>query len=316
MTTNSDSPSNQPGDPAVADILPAFSFSFFRVWVLTQSTFTQLVRMRTFYFLLVFVGIILILAGVGLFFEPIEHLVAIKRWSFGAIYVFSMIYSIAATALMLPRDLEDRTLYTILSKPVPRFEYLLGRLLGVILVIGASMLLMFGLMCILIQTKMGGVEEAFVRQLQLAAGGEMITPVDEAAARAEARSHGVSLSLFWGLWGYFLKACIISSITLLISTIASGTLFTIIMSSMVVFIGHFVQLAATQWERGAGVLGGILAKPVKIIFADLKMYDVVDEVATGTALPASQAFELTALGLFYVAIYTLLAQLIFIDKEL
>jgi len=44
-----------------------------------------------------------------------------------------LVYSIAATALLLPRDVEDRTLYTILSKPVPRIEYLLGRLVGVLI---------------------------------------------------------------------------------------------------------------------------------------------------------------------------------------
>ena len=124
--------------------------------------------MKTFYFLLFFVAVILLLAAMGMTYQATEHVASIKRWSFGAIYVFSMIYAIAATSLMLPRDLEDRTLYTILSKPVPRFEYLLGRLLGVISVIGTSMLVMFLLMCVLIMMKMGAIEEEFLHNLQMA----------------------------------------------------------------------------------------------------------------------------------------------------
>lgn len=297
-------------------VLPAFAFSPWRVWVLTQSTFTQLVRMRTFYFLLVFVAIIVALTALGSYYGPIEHLKAIKRWSFGAIYIFSIVFAISATALMLPRDLEDRTLYTILSKPVPRFEYLLGRLLGVILVIGASMLVMFSLMCVLIWLKMGGVEEAYMMRLQVESRGEPLTPQAIAVVQAQIDAAGVTWSLFWALWGYFLKASIIAACTLLISTIASGTLFTIIMSTMVVFIGHFIQLAVSFWEREGGPLSSIISAPFEIIFADLKLFDIADQVITGETLPTSQALELTGLGLFYIAIYTLIAQLIFVDKEL
>ena len=60
----------------------------------------------------------------------------------------------------------------------------------------------------------------------------------------------------------------------------------------------------------------IISAPFEIVFADLKMFDIADQVITGETLPASQALELTGLGLFYIAIYTLIAQLIFIDKEL
>ncbi|MFT5469170.1 MAG: ABC-type Na+ efflux pump permease subunit [Verrucomicrobiales bacterium] len=297
-------------------VLPAFAFSPSRVWVLTQSTFTQLVRMRTFYFLIVFVLIILAVAMLGFLYGPVEHLKAIKRWSFGAIYVFSMIFAISATSLMLPRDLEDRTLYTILSKPVPRFEYLLGKLFGVILVIGTSMLVMFALMCLLVMARMGPVEAVYIQDLQRASGGEPLTPNDFKSVEVQVKAAGVSLNLFWGLWGYFLKASIIAAMTLLISTFATGTLFTIIMSTMIVFIGHFIQLAVGFWEKEGGTLAGIVSAPFEIIFADLKMFDVVDQVITGTSLPFSQALELTGLGLFYIAIYTLIAQVIFVDKEL
>ena len=43
---------------------------------------------------------------------------------------------------MLPKDIEDRTLYTILAKPVPRFEYLMGKLLGMFLLLLVSTLIM------------------------------------------------------------------------------------------------------------------------------------------------------------------------------
>ena len=56
----------------------------------------------------------------------------LKDVSLGAMSIFTSLLAIVATAQLLPRDLEDRTIYTILAKPVPRYEYLIGKLAGVL----------------------------------------------------------------------------------------------------------------------------------------------------------------------------------------
>ncbi len=297
-------------------VLPAFAFSPARIWVLAQSTIVQLMRMKVFYFLLVFVALILVIVAVGLLWRPIDHLLQIKRWSFGAMYVFSVVYSIAATSLLLPRDLEDRTLYTILSKPVPRLEYLIGRLLGVISVNAISMAAMFGLMCLLVMWKMPAVEAQFQNELRWSLGAE-VTEADLEGAAEAARVQGVTMSLFWGFWALFLKASVISAVTLFISTFASSSLFTIVSTAMVVFIGHFHQIAMDYWFDEQVGLGGILiSNLLRLLFPNLAMFDVVDEVITGTTLATGPALQMTGLGFFYVALFLLLSQLIFVDKEL
>ena len=106
-----------------------------RTSVIARHAFTQLVRMKVFYFL-AFFAVILIASN---FFNLPQHegpesagvniLRSIKSWSLGAMTLFSVVLSIVATALLLPKDVEDRTLYTILAKPVPRLDYLAGKLL-------------------------------------------------------------------------------------------------------------------------------------------------------------------------------------------
>ena len=56
--------------------------------------------------------------------------------------IFTWLLAVLATAMLLPKDIEDRTLYTILAKPVPRFEYLLGKFLGVLLLLFIALSLM------------------------------------------------------------------------------------------------------------------------------------------------------------------------------
>src|SRR3954466_13248224 len=97
-------------------------FSFSRVMALATNTVTQLIRMRVIWFLAVFV---IIVVATGFAFSSLkeeQQLKQCKDWSFGALQFFSVVTAIAGTSLLLPKDLEDRTLYTILSKPVPRHE--------------------------------------------------------------------------------------------------------------------------------------------------------------------------------------------------
>jgi len=306
-------------DPSKSpNILSAWEVSPYRIWVLAQHTFTQLVRMKTFYFLIVFVVIILIMAAAGLLWQPVKHLLMIKRWSFGAMHVFTLVYAMAATALLLPRDLEDRTLYTILSKPVPRFEYLAGRLLGVVIVIGTSLLAMYLFMCVLVAWKMPGVEAEMISNLQARSGGEAISMQEVQGARLDAQKQGVTLSLFWALWAVFLKACVIAAIALFISTFASSSLFTIVMTAMVVMIGHFHQLATDYWlnQEGANIFQFVTAKAFLLIFPNMGLYNITDEIITGMSFATSHALEMTGLSLFYIALYLLLSLIVFVDKEL
>jgi ABC-type transport system involved in multi-copper enzyme maturation permease subunit len=55
--------------------------------------------------------------------------------------IFTSLLAIVATARLIPQDIEDRTVYTILAKPVPRFEYVLGKLAGVLLLLAISTLI-------------------------------------------------------------------------------------------------------------------------------------------------------------------------------
>ncbi len=138
--------------------VPLFSIS--RVWTLAISTLTQLIRMKTFYFLFAFAVLLLVVGNFNFASSPAQALSTVKKVSFGAMDLFAWLFAIVATALLIPRDIEDRTLYTILSKPVRRIEYLLGKLCGVLIVIGISLTVMFFVCAGMIQwQEMGYIAE-------------------------------------------------------------------------------------------------------------------------------------------------------------
>src|SRR5216110_2811245 len=118
------------------------ALSLSRILTITRNTLIELTRLKVFYVLLVFA---LLLIGSSIFMAQFtfqQEFQILKDVSLGAMSIFTSLLAIVATARLIPQDIEDRTVYTILAKPVPRLEYLLGKIAGVILLLAISTLVM------------------------------------------------------------------------------------------------------------------------------------------------------------------------------
>ena len=294
---------------------------FRRILVIAANTFTQLVRMKVFYFM----GIFAVIAIASNFFDLPQHegpesvgsnvLRSIKSWSLGAMTLFSVVLSVVATALLLPKDVEDRTLYTILAKPVPRFDYLAGKLTGVLMLVFVSLLVMDLLMTAVLHIRTGMVVE---QQMEMArAMGWPPEAID--SLRAETLANGPNLSLQGAVLAVFLRASIMASLALLISTFSTSTLFTTIVSFLVYFIGHFQADARDVWlhagQEGEGVLARLAALLFSLILPDFQLFNVIDAVIEGQAMSLIALGKLTLVGLYYAVFFTFASWFIFADKE-
>jgi ABC-type transport system involved in multi-copper enzyme maturation permease subunit len=111
------------------------AFSVGRIAAITVNTLTELTRLKIFYVLLFFA---LFLIGSSIFMARLtfqQEFQVLKDIALGSMSIFTSVLAVVATARLIPQDLEDRTIYTILAKPVPRSEYLLGKLAGVLLLL-------------------------------------------------------------------------------------------------------------------------------------------------------------------------------------
>ena len=292
-----------------------------RILVIALHAFTQLVRMKVFYFLAVFA----VIAIASNFFDLPQHegpesvgvnvLRSIKSWSLGTMTLFSVVLSIVATALLLPKDVEDRTLYTILAKPVPRIDYLAGKLLGVLMLVFVSLALMDVLMTVVLQIRASMVLE---QQLAMAKAlnwpREAITSLTQETAR-----HGPSWSLQGAVFAVFLRASIMASLALLISTFSSSTLFTTIISFLIYFIGHFQADARDAYlqagQAGEGVFVRLASLIVSLVLPDFQNFNVIDAVIEGQAMPLLMLGKLSLVGLYYASFFTLASWFVFAEKE-
>jgi hypothetical protein len=289
-----------------------------RIGVITMHTFTQLVRMKVFYFLGVFAVILL---GSNLFgiqdlgrpeLEGTDVLRSIRSWSLGTMTLFSVVLAVVATALLLPKDVEDRTLYTILAKPVPRLDYLIGKFGGVLLLLFVSLVVM--------DLLMSGVLAFRTHRLvaeQVADLTRREWPADEIeAVRREILAQGATWSLHGAVVAVFLRAAVMASIALLISTLSTSTLFTTITGFLIYFIGNFqADARAVYFGAGFSPLERIAGMAVAVIFPDFQLFNVIDAVIEGELFPAGRMAMLLGLSAFYVTLHLFVSWIVFADKE-
>lgn len=300
-------------------------FSPRRAFIITQSTVMQLVRMKVFYFL---APIALLFLGLQFFdvfwYEgpdaliPEQELRMHKNLCMGTMMLFTSLFAIVSTALLIPSDIEDRTLYTILCKPVPRLDYLVGKLFGVIAVIFIAMVVMDILFVITLQSRM----DAKVLEVVASAKAQNFPPEEIVQVEEQIRSHGPTMVLQFGLLAHFYKACVIAAVALLISTFSTSTLFTIATSVMIWIIGAFQSLVRDgifnndQSGELPSLADRVVGTAISLIFPDFQLFEAVADAASRAQnVLYSDMLQLTGLTALYVGIYVVLSWFVFSDKE-
>lgn len=279
---------------------------------IARNTFTELVRQKVFFFLLIFALLIIGNSAFMAKFSFQEQFQMLKDISLGAMSVFTSLIAILATANFLPKDMEDRTIYTLLAKPVPRYRYLLGKLLGIITLLACATLLMSALFFATLWLR----ESTVLAETRAQLAGA--SPEELALAVKEVTDATFNNNLLPGIAIIFIKSALLASLTLFISSFATSSIFTILMAAALYFIGHLQSTAREYWLSGLDVewWSRLLAAAVALLFPDLQAFNLTDDIIAGTAVPLALFLNTAGLGILYVAVYFALSALVFSSREL
>ena len=287
-------------------------FSFGRVAAIATNTLTELTRQKVFFVLLIFA---LVLIGSSVFmarFTFQQEFQILKDVSLGAMSIFTSLLAIIASARLISQDVEDRTVYTILAKPVPRFEYMLGKLGGVLLLLAISIATMTVLFSAVLYFREQVILNQTAREMSRAPQEQLSDALNAV------RAAGLSANVFAGVVVIFLKACLLAAMTLLVSTFATSNVFTIVLMLFVYLMGHLQATAREYWlqQQGAGWIGRGFLAVVALVFPDLQAFNLVDQIVSGVAIPLTIFGKTALLAVFYIVIYTVGAIFVFYGKEL
>lgn len=290
--------------------------SILRIGLIGKITVLEAIRHRVLNVLLLFA---LVVIGTANFFSQLsldQQIQFVKDFAFGAMILFGVIMAIVAVAQMLPNEVENRTLFTILAKPVRRAEFLLGKFLGIALVL----LVMLGVMGVVFGIVLKLQEKVLERQMSLVI--EEAPSLEEKAEtqralkemRAEVRDPYllVAMALVYGRW------LLVAAIALLISTVSSSMLFTIVTTVMIYILGHLQTTAREVWFDPSIHLGGFtkfILGLVSLLIPDFQRLAGVDAILLGNVPSWLSLFSVMGYVGCYVWVVISVASLIFSSRE-
>lgn len=121
-----------------------------RIFTIAQNTFKEALRQKVLYVLIAFAMCLLLFS---LFLGELTlgaDTKMIKDLGLAAMMFFGVLISILVGIQIVFKEIERRTIYTLLSKPVSRGEFILGKYFGLIATLGVELVLMtlllFGLL--------------------------------------------------------------------------------------------------------------------------------------------------------------------------
>lgn len=250
------------------------------ILIIAENTFKQVIRDRILYGILVFsflfLGSIVVLSSLSLG----EDVFVMRNFGLAGIYLFGLVITIFLGASIVYEEVERKTTYFILAKPVARVDMLWGKFFGLLAGISLTIILMTGVYLWIVYSNGGGFDKMAIW-----------------AATLQIIEMGVLVSL------------------LILFSMFSNPLAATIYTILILYIGHLLSLIQV-FALKSGFLTKSILLTVYYLAPNLEKFDIRNLVVHN--LPVSGREILLSLGyaVIYIILTIYLAQKIFDRKDL
>ena len=113
-----------------------------RIWAISVNTAREAIRNKLLYTFLFFALAMMLFGVVLATISYVERERMMQDFAFASIRLFSVAIAIFVGVGLIHKDIDRRTVYTILSKPLSRAEFLIGKFTGLVLIIWLQVAIM------------------------------------------------------------------------------------------------------------------------------------------------------------------------------
>lgn len=248
------------------------------------NTFREAFRNKVFGTLMFFTVLLLLLSMVLGEMSLHNELRVTRNVTLFASTIFSTVISIYSSVTLFHTEFERRTIYTILSKPIPRWLFLAGKYLGV-----------QALMAVIVLVQLG-----VTWGLMLYQGAELTQP------------------MLWSHVTLYLQLTIVGALALFFATFSSPLLAGFATVSLFIAGNLFSQLKYVRLlleERSASALARLI-DVIEVILPNLEALNLSHEVTYSTTIPASYGLGAASYAVSYAAVVLVLAMIIFERRDI
>lgn len=277
-----------------------------RTGVIARATTKEAIRQPLF-LLLMFIAFLLILVNTFLpFFSLGQDIKMLKDCGLATILICGLLLSIWTASTSIASEIEGRTAMTLLSKPITRRQFVLGKYLGIIQAVLALVLPLMLIFCLFIFYKVGYDAKESSQEVPPFFGPGSMWPNPQRLSEV--------LQVLPGFILILLETAVMTAVSVAISTRAPMVV-NFVTCLAVFVVGHLTPMLVE-----AGVLQleivDFMARLIATVLPNLDYFNVSAAVATGQLIPPSYLLTCLAYSAVYATAAILLSFILFEDRDL
>ena len=223
------------------------------ICLIALNGFKEVVRHKFFYGMAV---IALFILGMGMLLGTLsmsEQTRLVVDMSLFGTQIVLIAICVFFGSLSIARDLEKKVLMTLISRPISRPMYIFGKFFGIAFITLTALFIIGGLVGVLLYYYNAPINAIFIK----------------------------------ALWGIYLEALVLLSISVLLSAFTSPFLI-ICLSFSVFIIGHWIDTVRTLLEKSEDPLIQIFSDYVLLIFPNLEKFNWRPHVVYQDLIPIEE----------------------------
>lgn len=251
-----------------------------KIKAIALNTFREAIRDRILYLLLFFSLVSLLFSRLLALLTVGDRIKIITDVGLASISLFGALMAILMGTGLVFKEIDKKTIYTLLSKPIHRHQFLLGKYFGLVLTLFVMLFLMTVIFFIIY----------FLHALR------------------------IEWSMLIALLYIFLELCLITAVALFFSCFSTPILSSIF-SLAFYLIGHLSWGLETLIKKMAPGAGKVTAQILYTFLPDLENFNFKTEIVHHLPIPLQTLLYSTVYGIFYTVFVLFLAILVFRKRD-
>lgn len=250
------------------------------LWLIARNTNKEIMRDRILFGLIVFAILFISMSvALGQLSYTEQGRISLD-FGLAGIQISALLVAVFIGSTLVSKELEKRTIFTLLSHAVTRPEFILGKFLGMVQVL---LIILSGLFCVVL-------------------GVTLVL------------NFPFNFEILLALFGVLIEALILLAVTIFFGVFTTP-LMAVVFTIGVFLIGHWLSdlmFFATKSESEAFQAG---ARFIAYTFPDLERFNWKEAASYASPVPMGEIFQASFYGLGWIFVYLCLAIIIFRRKD-
>jgi ABC-type transport system involved in multi-copper enzyme maturation permease subunit len=252
----------------------------YNIGVIALNTFRENLRDKILYNLLLFAGLLIAASLLLSSLSMGEQEKIVTDMGLAAINLIGVVIAVFVGIGLVSKEIERRTIYTIMARPISRVQFVLGKYLGLVVTLSVNLSIM--LLVFLFTIWWSGAS--------------------------------VHISLLQAVELIFVELLVVTALALFFSTFSSA-MVSASMTLGLYGIGHLTPDLKGIAEKSQNELATMLLTGIYYLCPNLEMLNIKGQAAAGVSVSLAYQSMATVYGLFYASLLLALSCVIFQRRD-